>query len=174
MGSSVRVQSLLNPENIHEYLLDYTYGNYEDIKKRFALNSNMQVDAMYDYLIDATVVFLQQDCTYESVAYGSLLQKAMNNSWTQLRDTLPIEMIARTLSYQIKETIYNCENMVNIAYDDYTRSELECLKHDMTNSTTIKFYINATWYGDSKYKEDFLSETGMTTPQFEAFFNTKN
>ena len=98
----MRVQSLLNPENIHEYLLDYTYGNYEDIKKRFALNSNMQVDAMYDYLIDATVIFLQQDCNYESVAYGSLLQKAMNNSWTQLRDTLPIEMIARTLSYQIK------------------------------------------------------------------------
>lgn len=57
--SSVRVQSLLNPDNIHEYFFDYSLGKYEDIKKRFALNSNQQVDAMHDYLIDATVVFLQ-------------------------------------------------------------------------------------------------------------------
>ena len=54
----MRVQSLLNPENIHQYLFDYSYGKYEDIKKRFALNSNSQVDAMYNYFIDATVVFL--------------------------------------------------------------------------------------------------------------------
>ena len=61
--------------------------------------------------------------------------------------------------------------MVNIAYENSTRSEEECLKHNMTNPNTIKFYINATWYGDSKYVEDFLSETGMTTYQFDRFFS---
>jgi len=40
IGSSVRVQSLLNPDNIHVFFYDYTFQKYEDIKKRFALNSN--------------------------------------------------------------------------------------------------------------------------------------
>jgi hypothetical protein len=45
--SSVRVQSLLNPDNIHIFFFDYTLKKYDAIKLRFGLSSNRQVDAMY-------------------------------------------------------------------------------------------------------------------------------
>jgi hypothetical protein len=114
--SSVRVQSLLNPDNIHIFFFDYTLKKYDAIKLRFGLSSNRQVDAMYGYLLDSTQRFLSMDCSYDSVAYASLLQKALNNSWTQLRDTLPIEVIARSIAYRTSIGIYNCIDMVDVAY----------------------------------------------------------
>ena len=87
----------------------------------------------------------------------------MNNSWTQLRDTLPIEVIARTMSYQIKQNDnYNCIDMMNIVYGDVDRANKTCTNHNMTDPNSIKFYINATWYGDSKYATAFQLKTLMT------------
>ena len=51
--SAVRVQSLLNPDNIHDFFLGYSLQNFDDLKLRFSLNSNEQVEAMYNYLIDS-------------------------------------------------------------------------------------------------------------------------
>ena len=51
--SAVRVQSLLNPDNIHDFFLGYSLQKFEDLKLRFCLNSKQQVDAIYDYLIDS-------------------------------------------------------------------------------------------------------------------------
>ena len=144
------------------FLFDYSYGKYDDIKKRFALNSDTQVDAMYSYLIDATVIFLQQECSYETVAYGSLLQKAMNNSWTHLRDSLPIEIIARTMAYQVKTGLYNCESMAYVAYQNTKQANSLCNGYNMTDPNQMKFYVNATWYGDSSYRQTFQNKTKMT------------
>lgn len=40
ISNLARSQSLLNPDNIHEFFLDYTLGEYSTLKKRFGLVSN--------------------------------------------------------------------------------------------------------------------------------------
>ena len=57
-GSSARVQSLLNPDNIHELFFNYYQGRYDSIRRRFELTSNDQVDAVHDYLVDQIEYFL--------------------------------------------------------------------------------------------------------------------
>lgn len=45
----------------------------------------------------------------------------------------------------------------------------------MNNPDTIKFYINATWYGDStEWYSNFQTETQFTDDQIKAFFDTDN
>jgi len=67
-------------------------------------------------MIDSVQTFLSMDCSYNSVAYGALMQKALNNSWTQLRDTMPIEVIARSIAYGAYVNTYSCNTMVNAVY----------------------------------------------------------
>ena len=52
--------------------------------KRFQLYSNSQVNAMKDYLLNSIEYFLISDCNenYNSVAWGNLMQKTMNDTWS--------------------------------------------------------------------------------------------
>ena len=70
ISSTARAQSLLNPDNIHELFLDYTYERYTTIQKRFGLNSNDQVVALHSYLLNQIEQFLQQDEEYIAIAYS--------------------------------------------------------------------------------------------------------
>ena len=47
--SSARAQSLLNPDNMHELLYQYSIQAYSTIMTRFELHSTEQVDALVDY-----------------------------------------------------------------------------------------------------------------------------
>ena len=56
--SSARAQSLLNPDNVHELLYQYSISAYAVIKKRFMLDSDEQVDALVDYSSNQIAEFL--------------------------------------------------------------------------------------------------------------------
>lgn len=71
--SSARAQSLLNPDNVHEFYYQYSIGAYKTIKKRFKLSSDRQVDALMDYMTYQIEYFLNQGEHYDAVTYGQLL-----------------------------------------------------------------------------------------------------
>ena len=48
------------------------------IMSRFELTSYEQVDAMYSYINSMVEDFLKQGSNYNNIAFGSLIQKAMN------------------------------------------------------------------------------------------------
>ena len=49
-GTAVRVQSLLNPDNLHVLFLGYYEKKYSLLRKRFGLDSDEQVDYLHSYL----------------------------------------------------------------------------------------------------------------------------
>ena len=53
---------------------------------------------MHDYLDDMVVNFLLQGSSYNNVAFGSLMQKAMNQSFHLLEEVLPLEITARVFA----------------------------------------------------------------------------
>ena len=73
----------------------YELGNYHAIKGLFHLDSRAQIDALHDYLDDMITDFLTQGSTYDNIVFGSLMQKALNQSLAQLERVLPLEVTAR-------------------------------------------------------------------------------
>ena len=163
----------MNPDNIHIFMFYHTHERYDDIKKRFGLGSNEQVDALHDYLTDSIEFFLCQDCTYNAVAYAQLFQRTLSQSWQQLNATLPLELVSRQIAYFTDQEGYpDCESFVNQIYQNLTKSIQLCEDYEMTNPATVKFYINATWYGkNTTYYETFKNQTGFTDDEIETFFD---
>ena len=80
----------------------------------------------------------------------------MNETYVQLNNTLPLELLSRYLSYQVYTEAFgqNCTTFV-LQVSGTDPSSL-CSMYDMTNPNYIKFWVNATWYGlDSVYGENF-------------------
>ena len=155
ISSTARAQSLLNPDNIHELFLDFTYKRYDTIRKRFLLTSNDQVMALHAYLLDMIEKFLQQDEEYIAVAYAQILQRTMSNSWHDIDRVLPLELAARSIAYQVASNNYTCEDFM-AQVPDYTMGDTICKRYNMTIPNKAKLYINATWYGaNSTYTQYF-------------------
>ena len=60
------------------------------------------------------------------------------------------------MSYQVYggSIIYDCTHFVKIA--TATNYDTLCANYNMTNPDLMKFWINATWYGDdSSYMQKF-------------------
>ena len=102
------------------------------------------------------------------------MQKAMNQTWNRLEETLPLELISRSIAYSVLTRNYTCKGFVLGVYDgDEVLQKALCNNHSMTDPDEIKFYINATWYGE-EYVEYFKNETGFTDAQVDQFFDLNN
>ena len=90
---------------------------------------------MHDYLDDMVVNFLLQGSSYNNVAFGSLMQKAMNQSFHLLEEVLPLEITARVFAQSItadkeKDCHYFIDQLVTL--DDTTKNEI-CLKYNFSD-----------------------------------------
>ena len=89
---------------------------------------------------------------------------------------LPIELMARSVSYYIaiaKGSYPSCERFVEPIYLNEIKAEQLCAKYSMKSPIDIKFYINATWYGEnSEDYQNFKDVTGFSDEQIAEFFDT--
>ena len=66
-------RTLLNSDNMRDFLDFYSTKRYNHIMNRFKLSSIEQVDAFYDYIEYAVKKFFRQDSDYNNIAMGSLM-----------------------------------------------------------------------------------------------------
>ena len=87
----------------------------------------------------------------------------MNESYSQINDTLPLELISRTMAYQVNNGVYNCERFFYNVNTGSQQAQDICNSFDMKNPEQVKFYINATWYGspdtNNTYATKFMDYT---------------
>ena len=84
----------------------------------------------------------------------------MNESWYEIHDTLPLELISRTLAYEVDSSIrYSCYGFLYGIYQNSTRTTELCDLYPMDNTTTIQFYINATWWGINSTQFELFNKT---------------
>ena len=78
------------------------------------------------------------------------MQKAFNNSVTQLEEVLPLEVTARWFAQTIYlEDNLNCTYFISQVCANDTRCVNEvCTKFDFSDVSQLKTFINGTWYGD--------------------------
>ena len=72
------------------------------------------MEALRAYLINQIEEFLIADCkdNYNAVAWGTLMQKTMNATWITLNETLPIELISRSMALAVKVGNYTCTDFL--------------------------------------------------------------
>ena len=66
-------RTLLNPDNMRDFLDYFGNGKYNLIIERFKLSSDAQVVAFYNYIEYSVWNFLKQKSDYNNIAMGSLM-----------------------------------------------------------------------------------------------------
>ena len=93
----------------------------------------------------------------------------MNESWTELNNTLPLELASRTMAYLVESGTYSCQGFLYNIYGSRVKATRLCNEYPMNKPSTMKFYINATWYGTgTNYTgyNNFMLESGFTESEF--------
>ena len=153
----------------------YESGLYDPILRRFELTSRDQVDAMYAYLDSMVANFLLQGSSYNNVAFGSLMQKAMNQSFHLLEEVLPLEITARVFAQSInsahKAAGEGCHYFIDQVVTEPAAANQICLKYNFSDVEDLKFFINGTWYG-GEYVGYLMGNCSMDADQVAAFYDT--
>ena len=105
------------------------------------------------------------------MALGTLVSKSLNNSYSLIYDTLPLDLTTRRLASYNKANSKDCASYVSLVTTDQSQVTAACSNHDFTNVDQLKYYVNATWYGDSPYMTTLRSETGLTEAETTDLFN---
>lgn len=127
---------------------------------------------MHDYLDDMVVNFLLQGSSYNNVAFGSLMQKAMNQSFHLLEEVLPLEITARVFAQSITaDKEKDCHYFIDQVVKDVAATNEICLKYNFSDVEQLKFFINGTWYG-GEYVGYLMGNCSMDEQQVAAFYDT--
>jgi hypothetical protein len=144
-------QTLLNPDNMRQFYTDYAGGSYDNIKTRFTLKSDTQVDFMHKYLEAMIKNFIQFGKEYEPSALGMLMAKSVNSSYALLEDNLPIELATRNLASNFNQNALNCHTYIDPVVTDTAQADSICDASSFTDVTQLLPFVAGMWYG-TEYK----------------------
>ena len=69
----------------------------------------------------------------------------------------------------------DCNTYIDAATTNQTTRDNTCKQYNFTDPTSLKYFMNATWYGDSKsfYYETVQNETELTSAEMTALYDPK-
>ena len=111
-------QSLLNSDNMRAFYSLYELGNTDELMLRFEFSNHTQIPFMYQYIEHIIDAFLSQGSDYKNIALGSLMQKSLNNSYSLIEQTLPLDLSTRALASHIKTGGLDCAHYIDQATTD--------------------------------------------------------
>lgn len=116
-------RTLLNPQNMEYFFVQYHLNNYGDLMKRFGFSTHQQVDSMYNYLqylVKNQLNFEMEGegYNYQKNVLGQLMQRYVNQSYGIIEEVLPLEVTARNLAYYNKQNSLDCAGYVSQAVID--------------------------------------------------------
>jgi hypothetical protein len=91
--------SIFNPKNLYDFFSSYQGNRFENIKIKFKLTSNDQVNALHDYLTKYVIPKLgnyeDRKGNKQHKAFARLVTYTFNKTETEIQNFLPAETFAR-------------------------------------------------------------------------------
>ena len=120
-------KSLLNSDNQKRFKDLYDANDYDSIREQFGLKYDKQIELMNGYLNFIHHNWLQQGRHYDNIAMGTLVQKSLNNSYSFIRDTLPLDLTTRFFAEVNEKNNWDCQHYIGKAVTDYSQTMKICL-----------------------------------------------
>ena len=76
--------------------------------------------------------FLCQGGDYRNIALGTLVQKSLNNSYTLINSTLPLDLTTRQLASDNKADGKTCDTYLTVVTTDASLRAQICGQYDFT------------------------------------------
>ena len=150
----------------------YELGNIEEIKLRFEMTNQTQISFVYAYIEHMIDSFLSQGSDYQNIALGTLMQKSINNSYSLIEETLPLDLTTRTLACWINRNAYNCHTYIDYVTTNKTLQDSICTQYNFTDVDSLKAFVNATWYyADPSYMQTLQDKTKLTTDELDKLYD---
>ena len=126
---------------------------------------------MYSYLNSMVAKFLSQGSDYTNIALGSLVQKSLNNSYSFINETLPLDLTTRMLASYNKVQGKSCKDYMSMVLFDEGEISSVCQGENFTDINDLKTWVNATWYTDSEYSKHLEKQYNLTAIQIQTLFD---
>ena len=124
----------------------YELGNNDELMLRFEFSNHTQIPFMYQYIEHIIDAFLSQGSDYKNIALGTLMQKSINNSYSLIEQTLPLDLSTRAFASYMKTNSFDCHHYIDQATTDTKKQDSICTAYDFTDVQALKLFVNATWY----------------------------
>ena len=100
------------------------------------------------------------------------MNKHINETLSYLNETLPLDLATRVMASKIKASGNDCAFYFVQATVDPKDAVTICDGVDFTDPNTLKYYMNATWYGsyDCPQAVAMIAKTGITQVQYYYFY----
>lgn len=128
--------SIFNPRNLYDFFSSYQAKRYENIKIKFKLVSDEQVEAIHSYLISYAIPklsnYVDKKGNKQHKAFARLITYTLTETEKNLQTFLPTEMFARYVgAYLVKEK-KDCKSFVSNVIKDSDRLEFACKQFNFT------------------------------------------
>lgn len=141
-------RTFLNLDSMKTFYDAYDTHDYSLMDNRFSLTNWDQVELMHGYFDDIVENLLLKGGDYRVVALSQIMNKHTTNTLGYLSASLPNDLTTRVLAGKIKAAGTDCAYYWKEAMVEEAKATEICDGVDFTDPQTLKFYINATWYGD--------------------------
>ena len=170
--------SIFNPKNLYDFFSSYLTGGYDNIKIKFKLVSNNQVDALYQYLINYVVPKLgnyeDKKGNKQHKAFAKLVTYTLTNTEKYLQDYFQNELFPRYIGAAMIKEKKECVNYVKLAVS-LEKAKDACAKVPFETTNEVPLWGKAFILGKEDDSYGYLSSlTGLTFDDLDIIFSTKN
>ena len=171
--------SVFNPRNLYDFFNSYESDRYENIRIKFQLEDDDQVEAMFKYLNEYVVPKLgnweDKEGSSSKRAFAWLAQFAFTYPLDYLTEFMPFYTNMRYIATWFQENKETATCISIVSSVETERAEAICNQYDFSKITSIKLWYGAKLYGkDSKFWTELVETSQLTEEQLNTLFEDTN
>lgn len=170
--------SLFNPTNLYNFFLQYDSDRYDNIKIRFNVTNDKQIENLHYYLKSYVVPTLgnleEKGGSAQLRAFSRLTGRALENTLKRLEHWLPVETYARYFATKIVQQPekYGCIPFFMRALEKEEKVLKVCEILDFGKLDDIRFVFKGYFFGPKSSEfHKILSRAELASYQLDKLFN---
>lgn len=171
--------SIFNPRNLYDFFSSYQARRYENIRIKFRLLSDDQVDAVHDYLIKYVIPKLGnyegKKGNKQHKSFARLITYTFSKTEKNLQEFLPAETFARYIGASIIKDKRDCKSFVSQVITDADRLEYACANYDFTTYIGSSQWSKAYYHGKNSDSYLLIKQmANLTIDELTRIFDTSD
>jgi hypothetical protein len=162
--------SIFNPKNLYDFFSSYQAGRYENIKIKFKLDTEEQIDAIHSYLLDYVIPKLgnyeDKQGTKQHKAFARMITHVISKTEENLANYLPADTFARYIGAGIINDKKKCSDFVGQIIKEQERVTTACTQAPFETFQGTSLWAKAYFLGQgSQYWQNLIHTTNLTSEE---------
>ena len=171
--------SIFNPRNLYDFFSSYQSKRYDNIKTKFKLISDGQIDAVYKYLLQYVIPqlgnYVSKNGNKQHKAFSRLITYTFKKTEEQLQEFLPAELYARYIGTALVRDKKVCKDYISRAVSDTSKAEEICTQYDFSTYEGSSIWTYAYYKGKESLEYNVLyNSVNMTEEEIDKVFDTSD